>query len=137
MFSLGMDPQPAPIRALVVDDNQMNRLIAQRLLERLGCSVEIARDGREALDVLGNQSFDVIFMDQHMPEMDGCEATREIRRREGDLAHTIIVAFTAAQLEEDRQRCFAAGMDDFLGKPVRSAEFSRMIDRWVRHPRSS
>jgi len=127
-----MELQPSRIRALVVDDNQMNLLIAQRLLERLGVSVEIARDGREALDVLGSQRFDVIFMDQHMPEMDGIEATREIRRREGRLCHTIIVAVTACQLDEDRKRCFAAGMDDFLGKPVRSREFSQVIDRWVR-----
>lgn len=125
---------PDSIRALVVDDNQMNRVIAQRLLERLGVSVEVACDGREALDVLGSQTFDMIFMDQHMPEMDGIEATREIRKREGDLTHTIIVAFTACQMEEDRQRCFAAGMDDFLGKPVRSSQFSQMIDRWVRQP---
>ena len=127
-----MGGESGPVRALVVDDNRLNRVIAQRTLERLGVSVEIARDGREALDVLGSQSFDVVFMDQHMPEMDGIEATREIRRREGDLAHTIIVAFTACQLEEDRERCFAAGMDDFLGKPVRAAQFSRVIDRWVR-----
>lgn len=128
---------PAQVRALVVDDNQMNRVVAQRLLERLGVSVEIARDGREALDVLGSQSFDVIFMDQHMPEMDGIEATREIRRREGDLAHTIIVALTACQLDEDRERCFAAGMDDFLGKPVKAQQFSQVIRRWVHRAASS
>ncbi len=129
-----MELQPAQVRALVVDDNQLNRLVAQRLLERLGVSVEIACDGREALDVLAGQSFDVIFMDQHMPEMDGIEATREIRKREGGLSRIVIVAFTACQLEEDRERCFAAGMDDFLGKPVKSAHFSRLIDRWVRRP---
>lgn len=132
-----MAPLPAQVRALVVDDNQMNRVVAQRLLERLGVSVEIARDGREALDVLGSQSFDVIFMDQHMPEMDGIEATREIRRREGDLAHTIIVALTACQLDEDRERCFAAGMDDFLGKPVKAQQFSQVIRRWVHRAASS
>lgn len=132
-----MEPQPAPIRALVVDDNQLNRVIAQRLLERLGVSVVIARDGREALDVLGSEHFDVVFMDQHMPEMDGIEATREIRRRERGASRTVIVAFTACQLDEDRERCFAAGMDDFLGKPVRSSQFSQMIDRWVRQPRGS
>ena len=137
MISHGMEPLPGPIRALVVDDNQMNRLIAQRLLERLGVAVEIACDGREALDVLGSRSFDVVFMDQHMPEMDGIEATREIRKREGGFCHTVIVAFTACHLEEDRQRCFAAGMDDFLGKPVRAQQFSQMLERWVREPGTS
>lgn len=124
------------IRALVVDDNQMNRMLAQRQLERLGVSVEVACDGREALDVLGRHSFDLVFMDQHMPEMDGIEATREIRRREGSLSHTVIVAFTACHLEEDRRRCFAAGMDDFLGKPVSSSHFSKILDRWTRLPGS-
>jgi CheY-like chemotaxis protein len=112
----------------------MNRLIAQRLLERLGVCVEIACDGREALDVLSSRQFDVVFMDQHMPEMDGIEATREFRKREGGCSHTVIVAFTTCQLEEDRQRCFAAGMDDFLGKPVRSQQFSKVLERWVREP---
>ncbi len=132
-----MSPSAAPVRALVVDDDQMNRLVAQRLLERLGVSVEIACDGLEALEVLGTRTFDVIFMDQHMPEMDGLEATREIRKREGPRAHTIIVAFTACQFEEDRQRCFAAGMDDFLGKPVKSWQFSKVIERWVGRHRAS
>jgi CheY-like chemotaxis protein len=123
-----------PIRALVVDDNQMNRLVAQKLLERLGVAVEIACDGREALDVLGNRKFEVVFMDLHMPDMDGIETTKEIRRREGPSNHTIIVALTACQLEEDRRRCVAAGMDDFLGKPAKADQFIAVLDRWIRLP---
>ena len=127
-----MSPAQEPIRALVVDDNHMNRLVARKLLERLGVSVEIACDGREALDVLDSRRFEVVFMDLHMPRMDGIEATKEIRRREGPSAHTIIVALTACHLEEDRRRCAAAGMDDFLGKPVKADQFVAVLDRWVR-----
>ncbi len=110
-------------RILLVEDNAVNQRLACRILENGGHTVVVAENGREALDALGRESFDLVFMDVQMPEMDGLEATAAIRRREnGSNVHIPIVAMTAHAMAGDRQRCLAAGMDGYLAKPVRARE---------------
>jgi len=121
------------IRVLVVEDNSVNQLVAVRLLERLGCRVDVAANGAEAVQMATRLPYGLIFMDCHMPEMDGFEATLEIRRRERELGLTAmpIVALTASVLQEDRDRCVSAGMDDIIGKPVQPAELAQVLRRFV------
>src|SRR6185295_10162002 len=92
--------------------------VATRMLERLGYRVEVAENGVEALAILSDKSFDLVLMDCQMPEMDGFETARAIRLREGAEKHTPIVAMTANAMQGDRERCLAAGMDDYIAKPV-------------------
>ncbi len=109
------------MRVLLVEDNAVNREIAEELLALLGVHVEVARSGQEALDRLqasAPSAYDLLFMDCHMPGMDGFEATRRIREREQPGEHLPIVAMSASATVEDRQRCTAVGMDDFLAKPI-------------------
>jgi CheY-like chemotaxis protein/anti-sigma regulatory factor (Ser/Thr protein kinase) len=118
------------LTVLVVDDNAVNQLVAQRLLERLGHQVQLATDGAQAVERACQRRFDVIFMDCHMPVMDGIEATRRIRADERG-RRTPIVALTADALSRDRERCLAAGMDDFLTKPVGSQQLAATVERWT------
>jgi PAS domain S-box-containing protein len=115
--------------ALLVEDNAVNQLVARRMLEQRGFRVDLAANGREAIRMLEAGEYDVIFMDCQMPELDGYAATREIRRAEADGAHTQIIAMTANALKGDRDQCLAAGMDDYLGKPLRAAELETAIAR--------
>jgi PAS domain S-box-containing protein len=114
-------------RVLVAEDNEINQLVARRLLERSGFAVDLAANGREALDRHGERVYDAIFMDCQMPELDGYQATREIRRREGSRRHTPIIAMTASTLPGGNERCIAAGMDHFTGKPIRPDELRAVI----------
>jgi signal transduction histidine kinase/CheY-like chemotaxis protein len=107
------------IRVLVVDDNVVNQRVASRLLERLGLRADVACDGREAIEMLELMPYDLIFMDCQMPEMNGYQATAEIRRREGQDRHVPIVAMTAEATVICKERCIAAGMDSYISKPVR------------------
>lgn len=119
-------------RVLVAEDNDINRRVMLGLLEQLGCRVTLASDGLQAVDALAERAFDLVFMDQMMPGMDGLAATREIRRREGDFGRrSVIVALTAATLDEDRVQCREAGMDDFLPKPFRRDDLITMLRRWM------
>jgi CheY-like chemotaxis protein len=119
-------------RVLVVEDDATNQIVARRLLEKLGHSVEIARNGVEAVHRVQEEAFDVVFMDCMMPEMDGYEATREIRSLEASgLRRVPIVALTANAMAGDRERCLACGMDDYLTKPVNRGELARVLSRWV------
>jgi two-component system sensor histidine kinase/response regulator len=119
------------VRALVVDDNAVNQKVARMMLERLGCRVEVAADGQEAIEMIELLPFDVVFMDCQMPVLDGFAATTEIRRREAGSRHVNIVAMTARALQGDRERCLQAGMDDYLSKPVQAAALERVLDRWA------
>jgi len=124
-------PQRLDGRVLVVEDNAVNRMLAVRLLERLGLRVDTAENGREAVEATAKHDYDVILMDCQMPVMDGFAATREIRRREGDARRTPIVALTANALAGDRDRCILAGMDDHLGKPLRPGQLGRTVKRFL------
>ncbi len=120
-------------RALLVEDNPVNLRVAQRLLERMGWRCDVAYHGRQALEILATRSYPIVFMDCQMPEMDGYEATHEIRRRETVVGgHQVIIAMTANALRGDEEKCLAAGMDDYLAKPVEPAALSRMLEKWSR-----
>ncbi len=119
---------------LVVDDNSVNQKVAARMLSKLGCHVEVAADGAEALDLVQRVPFAVVFMDCMMPEMDGYEATGAIRRLAGPVARTPIVAMTANAMQGDREKCLASGMDDYLAKPVQPEQLAAMLARWGAPP---
>ena len=116
---------------LLVEDNTMNQLVATKLLAKLGYDVTVAGNGIKALAAMEHTEFDAVLMDCQMPEMDGYEATREIRRREGTTRHTPVIAMTAAAMQGDREECLAAGMDDYLTKPIRADALGEMIARWI------
>jgi len=127
---------------LVVEDNRPNQLVAQRMLERLGCRVEVAGSGRNGLDLMSAYRYDLVLMDCQMPDLDGLSVTREFRQREPSISYPgiptgsvmsrlPIVAMTANAAPSDRDACLAAGMDDFLAKPVRMETLREMIERWT------
>ncbi len=118
-------------RTLVVDDNPTNQLVAARILEKLGFRSDAAANGREALEAVRNRQYDLVLMDCQMPEMDGYEATMEIRGWEGQERRIPIIAMTANALPEDRGKCLAAGMDDYLSKPVDTAKLIAMLHKWL------
>jgi signal transduction histidine kinase/HPt (histidine-containing phosphotransfer) domain-containing protein len=125
-----------PLRVLLVDDNAINQKVAMRILQQLGYKPEIAGNGREALEAIERQPFDLVFMDVMMPELDGHEATRLIRLRQMTGEHKnfqsriIIVAMTAHAMQGDREKCIDAGMDDYLSKPIRPKDIRDMIEKW-------
>jgi two-component system, sensor histidine kinase and response regulator len=123
-----------PLRyVMLAEDNAINRKLGVRLLEKFGCRVDVAANGVEAVNLCGKNSYDVVFMDCQMPEMDGLEATAEIRRREmATGARTPIVALTANAMQGDREACMKAGMDDFLSKPLQVESLRRALEHWSR-----
>jgi signal transduction histidine kinase/DNA-binding response OmpR family regulator len=125
-------------RVLVAEDNAVNRTVAQKLLEKLGYAVDLAYHGVEAVLRAGQRRYDCVLMDCQMPEMDGYEATRQIRERErGSQRRTPIVAMTANALQGDRERCLAAGMDGYVAKPLRRDELLDALERLALHPSAS
>jgi CheY-like chemotaxis protein/HPt (histidine-containing phosphotransfer) domain-containing protein len=116
-------------RVLVVDDNEVNLLVAQRMLEQLGYGVDLATSGEGAIMASASGQYDAILIDSQMPGMDGNEATRIIRRREGEFAHTPIIALTANAMRTDRQKAFDAGVDDYLSKPVFVEDLQASLQR--------
>jgi signal transduction histidine kinase/DNA-binding NarL/FixJ family response regulator len=121
---------PQGPHVLVVDDDTISRSVSSQRLERLGCVVETAESGAEAVELARRNRFELIFMDCQMPEMDGFATTEKIRAAAGSKAPPI-VALTANISERDRERCFAAGMCDFISKPVTKAELARVLKRWT------
>jgi CheY-like chemotaxis protein/HPt (histidine-containing phosphotransfer) domain-containing protein len=117
------------LRLLLVEDNTVNVKVALRMLANLGCLVDVAYNGKEAVTMAQSTSYDLIFMDCQMPEMDGYEATGEIRRRERLGERIPIVAMTAHAMPGDRERCIEAGMDDYISKPLRQADLQRAIGK--------
>lgn len=135
-----LDPELArrlPLRILLCDDNLINQKVANRVLGQMGYQPKVVSNGVEALSAIDSTPYDMIFMDVMMPEMDGLEATRQIRQRQQDRAQfpnykaqIIIVAMTASAMPGDREKCLAAGMDDYLPKPVRPEDVRVVIERW-------
>jgi CheY-like chemotaxis protein len=126
---------PIDTRVLLVEDNVFNQKVATRLLETLGCTVTVAEHGRQALDAMDDESFDLVLMDCQMPVMDGLEATRPIRQLGGDQARVPIIAMTANVLGDHRDACLEAGMDDFASKPVNKKILREIVTHWVRERR--
>jgi signal transduction histidine kinase len=118
-------------RILLVEDNPENRALAITLLQHFGCAVDYATDGAEALAKLQEQRFDLVFMDCHMPNLNGYDATREIRRREPDGQHLTIIALSASVLPEERQKCIDVGMDDYVAKPFSRRDLQQVLERWL------
>jgi len=118
-------------RVLVAEDNPVNQMVAREALKRLGCRVDIAANGREALEAAVSLPYDLIFLDCQMPEMDGFDACRAIRQAESPGQRTPIIAMTANVLKGDKEKCLEAGMDDYLPKPVRMAEMAATVERWL------
>ena len=120
-------------RILLVEDNAVNRTIAMKLLEKRGHVVIAVENGALAVEATANDHFDMVLMDVQMPVMDGLTATTQIRTREHATGghHLPIIAVTAHALDQDRQRCLAAGMDDYLPKPIRSSDLYAAITRFA------
>jgi signal transduction histidine kinase/ActR/RegA family two-component response regulator len=115
------------LRLLIAEDNPVNQRVASRMLQRLGYKSDVVENGRLAVEAVERETYDVIFMDVQMPELDGLEATRRIKARPGQTPW--IIALTAHALEEDRKQCLAAGMNDFLSKPVQLTELTAALER--------
>jgi CheY-like chemotaxis protein len=123
-----IDPASRSLRVLLAEDNLVNQRVVVRLLEKFGHDITVAHDGLQALNILKEESFDLVLMDVQMPEMDGFKTTKAIREREaGTSRRTPIVAMTAHAMKGDRERCLAAGMDDYISKPVDRAELQRVL----------
>jgi CheY-like chemotaxis protein len=113
----------------MAEDNAVNQKLAMRLLDRLGYQADLAENGREAITALERAPYDVVLMDVQMPEMDGLEATREIRRRRLGANNLHIIAMTANAMQGDRELCIEAGMDDYLSKPINRDDLARALDK--------
>ncbi|MEW5726222.1 MAG: ATP-binding protein [Pseudomonadota bacterium] len=119
-----------PLAILLAEDNPVNQKVASVLLEKMGHAVTVVADGRSAVEAVAAGRFDAVLMDVHMPEMDGFEATRHIRALAGSAAATPIIAMTANVLAGDEERCLAAGMDDYVGKPFKPADLLAKLAKW-------
>jgi PAS domain S-box-containing protein len=122
---------PARGRVLVAEDDPVNRKVSVRTLELHGLEVDVVRNGREAIEAVARGGYDLVFMDCHMPEVDGFEATARIRLGEGGNDRVPIIALTASVLDADREQCLRCGMDGFLSKPIRPRDLAGLLDQWL------
>jgi len=118
-------------RVLVAEDNLVNQKVAVRSLEMLGCDAQVADNGALAIEALKQGDFDIVLMDCQMPVLDGFHASARIRELEGTLKHTPIIAMTANAMQGDRERCLAAGMDDYMPKPVTLTALDATLRHWL------
>jgi two-component system, sensor histidine kinase and response regulator len=122
---------PQRKRILVADDQGANRKLTMHRLEQLGFDVDVVENGLQVVEAINRTRYDLVFMDCHMPHMDGFRTAQWIRQQERTQRHTPIVAFTASVGTTDRQRCLAAGMDDFISKPAGESDLLRVLARWL------
>jgi CheY-like chemotaxis protein len=122
---------PSPKRILVADDQAVNRKLTTHRLQQLGFEVDVVENGLQAIEAVSRATYDFIFMDCHMPHLDGFRAAEWIRQHEHAPRHTPIIAFTASLAESERHRCLAAGMDDIVAKPASDSDLLRVIQRWI------
>ena len=127
-------PRSRPARVLVAEDNHINEVVVVAMLKKLGYAAAIAHNGQEAVEICTHDDFVAVLMDCQMPKLDGYDATREIRRRESDGRHIPIIAVTANCMTTDRDACLAAGMDDYVTKPLRNGELEAALGRWLPVP---
>lgn len=124
-------PRQGPFRVLIADDSISSGRVAQRIVERLGYAVDLVFDGVEAVERVSRECYDAVLMDCKMPRMDGYQATRAIRQLPGEAHAVPVIALTANNLAGDDMRCFVAGMDDYLAKPVHPDRLEETLARWV------
>ena len=123
---------------LIVEDNPLNRKLAVTVMNKLGCNTDSAENGRIALDKIREKKYDIVFMDCQMPEMDGYEASAQIRRWENDgtlQGHITIVAMTAHAIKGDKELCLQSGMDDYISKPIKKDNIAKMIRKHIKQDR--
>ena len=120
------------IKMLLAEDNPVNQKLAVVMLGKAGFQVDVANNGQEAVTANSTGGYDIILMDVQMPEMDGLEATRRIREQEAGYRHTVIIAMTAHALKGDRERCLAAGMDDYIAKPINPPALFNLVEKWAK-----
>jgi len=123
-----------PLRILLADDNRVNQRVGSSFLEKLGYRVVVVSNGLEVLQALERQPYDIVFLDVQMPEMDGYEAARQLRRRWADDNRPRLIAMTGNAMQGDREACLEAGMDDYIPKPARVADLRAALERWGRRP---
>ncbi|NJN86220.1 MAG: response regulator [Leptolyngbyaceae cyanobacterium SL_7_1] len=126
--SFSIEPPTAQI--LVVEDTPLNQMLMMRMLQALGYQADAVSDGQKALDRLAEKSYDIVLMDCQMPVLDGYEATRQLRQREGQRRQTIIIGVTAYAMVDDQDKCIAAGMDDYLSKPLKMKDLTLLLEKW-------
>ncbi len=119
------------VKIIVAEDNKVNQKVIKGMFKKLGVDISIASDGIEVIDLMEGCDYDLIFMDCHMPKLDGYEATRRIRIHE-DESHIPIIAMTANAMKGDKEKCLEAGMDDYIAKPLRVAQLDEMLQKWIK-----
>ena len=122
------------VRILLAEDNLVNQKVAQKMLQNLGCNVTVVPNGEEAAAAVADEDFDVVLMDCQMPKLDGYGATKAIREHEQGIGRTPVIAMTANAMKGDREKCIAAGMDDYISKPVRQDVLADALKRWTLRP---